>query len=500
MAELYLDFFKFKKSPFHITPDPDFLFMSPTHKEASAAIVCGTESRKGFVAVTGEVGVGKTTVLRAYVKGADPEKIRVVYLFNADLSFDSLLKQICSELNVQAAGQDTAGLLDTLFHYLLDEYNSGRNVVLIIDEAQNMPAETLDRLRLLSDFETNQDKLLQIILAGQPEFEAKLDLPELRQLKQRIAIRARIVPLTPEESIAYIYHRLTKASLFLNPVFTGKALKLIVKKGYGIPRTINILCDNALITAFGYQRIPVDHLIVKEVILDFWGESRLGFNWKIVFVPAVLVGLVAAVYVLPSLMLRLRVAPLGKQSPRAELAGPAPSAVDARIAPGVDKKPPVVVRLESNGGAKGRSKTTSVPNGKKLSTASVSGSKAGSAVVGHRPKVLGSLSGKSSPTVLAASPSGPLQKGPGRLPSALGPQAQANSSNTRQTRLEGKTLPYHLVVKKGDSVYNLLLGACGRADMDMIKSFKILNPQVKDINRIVVGQSVILPQVEPGKP
>src|SRR5208337_2709925 len=244
---MYLDFFKFKKNPFHITPDPDFLFLSPSHKEASASILYGIEQQKGFVAITGEVGVGKTTILRSYLEGADPERIRVVYIFNAALSFEKLLNQIVSELGVPAVDEDPSQLVDSLFHYLIDEYKNDRNVVLIIDEAQNMPVETLERLRMLSNLETSKDKLLQIILVGQPEFEQKLNLPELRQLKQRMAIRCRIDALTHDESLAYIQHRLMKASLFHNPVFTKDALKRIVKEANGIPRIINVLCDNALV-------------------------------------------------------------------------------------------------------------------------------------------------------------------------------------------------------------------------------------------------------------
>jgi general secretion pathway protein A len=292
---MYLDFFKFSKNPFHLTPDPDFLFLSPSHQNAFASIFNGVEQRKGFVAVTGEVGVGKTTILRSYLEGTDPEKIRTVYIFNPALSFHKLLKQMVSELSVPAVDDDPPKLVDSLSRYLIDEYKNDRNVVLIIDEAQNMPVETLDRLWMLSNLETSQDKLLQIILVGQPEIENKLNLPELSQLKERIAIQSHIDALKPDESLAYIQHRLMKASSFYNPVFTKDALKRIVKEANGIPRVINILCDNALITAFGYQRNPVDDKIIKEVIKDLQGgQSRLSFRWKFVWVPA-LVGLLGLV-------------------------------------------------------------------------------------------------------------------------------------------------------------------------------------------------------------
>ena len=237
---MYLDFFKFKKNPFHITPDPDFLFLSPSHQDAYTSIFWGIQQRKGLVAVTGEVGVGKTTILRSYLEGADPERIRTVYIFHAALSFGKLMKQIVSQLGIPAVDKGLPDIIDRVFLYLADEYKNDRRVVLIIDEAQNLPVETLERFRMLSNRETSQEKLLQVILVGQPEFENKLNLPELRQLKQQIAISTRIKTLTPDESLAYIQHRLMIASSFYNPVFTKAALKRIVKEANGIPRTINI--------------------------------------------------------------------------------------------------------------------------------------------------------------------------------------------------------------------------------------------------------------------
>jgi type II secretory pathway predicted ATPase ExeA len=287
---MYRDFFKFRKNPFHITPDPDFLFLSPSHQDAFTSIFWGIQQRKGLVAVTGEVGVGKTTILRSYLEEADPERIRTVYIFNAALSFGKLMKQIVSELGIPAVDKDLPDLIDRIFLHLIDEYKNDRRVVLIIDEAQNLPVETLERFQMLSNRETSQEKLLQIILVGQLEFENKLNLPKLRQLKQQIATSTRIKTLTPDESFAYIQHRLMIASSFHNPVFTKAALKRIVKEANGIPRKINILCDNALITAFGYQRKPVDAKIIEEVIKDLrGGQPEPSFNWRIVWVPALVV-------------------------------------------------------------------------------------------------------------------------------------------------------------------------------------------------------------------
>lgn len=282
---MYLDFFKLKKNPFHITPDPEFLFMTSSHQEAAASISYGVEEKKGFIAITGEVGVGKTTVLRSYLQRLDPVKNKVIYIFNTALTFEQLLKQICMELGIEYGNEDAHELVNRVFRYLIKEYREKLNVLLIIDEAQNMPVETLERLRMLSNLETSEDKLVQIIMVGQPEFDTKLQLPELRQLRQRVAVRARIEPLSPEESRAYIIHRLMKASSYFSPIFTEEALKTIIEKANGVPRVINILSDNALITAFGYQRNPVDLAIVNEVVGDLNGSQRprrISF-WKRIF-------------------------------------------------------------------------------------------------------------------------------------------------------------------------------------------------------------------------
>ena len=223
---MYLDFYRLKKNPFHITPDPEFLFLSSSHKEASASLIYGIEERKGFIAITGEIGVGKTTILRSYLESADPQKLKVVYIFNSMLPFESLLKQIFNELGLVAAeGDDVPEMVSHLHRFLIEEYKHDRNVALIIDEAQNMPVETLENLRMLSNLETSKDKLIQIVMVGQPEFERKLELQELRQLRQRIAIRCQIKPLNRDESLAYIQHRLMKGSYFHNQVFTKAALK-----------------------------------------------------------------------------------------------------------------------------------------------------------------------------------------------------------------------------------------------------------------------------------
>ncbi len=285
---MYQDFYRLKKEPFHITPNPEFLFLSPSHKQALGSIVYGVRNRKGFIVITGEVGVGKTTILRSYLEGVAKQKTKVIYIFNTNVSFKNLLKTIYKELGLDAKTGDIVEMLNDLYQILMEEYKQGNTVLLIADEAQNMPIETLENLRMLSNLETSNDKLLQIVLIGQYEFEEILNLHELRQLKQRIVIRSTIIPLSEKESMAYIKHRLDKAALNGSPVFTKGALKRIIKEAKGIPRVLNILCDNALITGFGYKKRPVNAKIVDEVITDYHGGEKEPSLLKWIIPPAVL--------------------------------------------------------------------------------------------------------------------------------------------------------------------------------------------------------------------
>jgi general secretion pathway protein A len=276
---MYLPFYKFQHPPFHTTPDPEFLYLSPSHKEALGSIIYGIQERKGFIAVTGEVGLGKTTILRSYLSQFDDAQNKIVYLFNPHLSFKELLKAILRELNQEVVGADELELVSRLHGVLVDQYRQGKTVIVLIDEAQNMPVATLESLRMLSNLETTKDKLIQIVMVGQPELDELLEQYDLRQLNQRIAVRATIVPLSKRESYEYIRHRLARAGSRRTKVFTNRALGRIVREAKGNPRRINILCDNALVTGLGYRRKPVTARIVKEVIADLDGTTHK-ISWK----------------------------------------------------------------------------------------------------------------------------------------------------------------------------------------------------------------------------
>ena len=276
---MYLKFFGLSKEPFHITPDPEFLYLSPSHRQALGSIIYGINQRKGFIAIVGEVGVGKTTILRAYLEKTRPQKGKTIYIFHPNVSFPILLKTILQGLSLTPVGETPSEMLKQLHEALINEYRSGGTVVLLIDEAQHMPIKTLENLRMLSNLESSTDKLIQIVLIGQPELEDRLNRHELRQLRQRIAIWAKIEPLTKQESRAYIDFRIAQVTHEEVKIFSKGAVALLVKVAGGIPRRLNVLCDNALVTSFGYQTKPVTSKIVREIIFDIDGWA-FGSFWR----------------------------------------------------------------------------------------------------------------------------------------------------------------------------------------------------------------------------
>jgi general secretion pathway protein A len=269
MEVLYRQYFGLKEAPFNISPDPDFLYLSASHREALAQLSYGINGRKGFIVLTGEVGTGKTTLLRALLNELG-SNTHTALIFNTVVNPRDLMRYICEDFAIAEVGQPEAGIHDyvvALNEFLLDKYRRGENCALIIDEAQNLSPEVLESVRLLSNFETSKDKLLQILLIGQPELAERLNSSELRQLKQRVTLRYRLRNLTLNESGEYIGNRLKIAGG--DPgVFTFKAVEAIYAYSGGVPRVINVLCDNGLLTAFALGRKVVDTSIVREVAED----------------------------------------------------------------------------------------------------------------------------------------------------------------------------------------------------------------------------------------
>ncbi|MCF6180159.1 MAG: AAA family ATPase, partial [Geopsychrobacter sp.] len=284
---MYLKMFGLKEKPFHITPNPRFIFLSKKHKEAFAHLLYGVRQRVGFLSLVGEVGTGKTTVLRTLLRQLEQANYQVALIFNPCLSALELLQSIHREFGIpyQEGDRNLASLHDTLNDFLLEQRKQGKTVVLVIDEAQNLDPAVLEQLRLLSNLETATDKLLQLIIVGQPELDEVLNRRELRQLKQRLAVRYRLTTMDAEDTVAYIRHRLKIAGFGGAKLFTDKALKKIYRLTDGLPRLINILCDRALLVAYTNEQHLVDPKVIAEAQRELSGGDlvkRRRWPWAVV--------------------------------------------------------------------------------------------------------------------------------------------------------------------------------------------------------------------------
>jgi general secretion pathway protein A len=262
---MYTRFYGLSAKPFNLTPDPKFLYLTPVHREALAQLTFGIKEKKGFIVLTGEVGTGKTTLLQALLPRLDSGTATAL-VFDSTLPFDGLLEYILEDFGIGKVGESRAQRLMALNNFLIERHRTGQSTVLIIDEAQNLTPPALEHIRLLSNFETPTEKLLQIVLVGQPELKAKLELPALRQLKQRIALAYAIRPLTREETTEYIRTRLKLAGAPDLDVFTESAMRRIAQHSKGVPRIGNMVCDHSLVIGYVDQKRRIGPEIVKQAI------------------------------------------------------------------------------------------------------------------------------------------------------------------------------------------------------------------------------------------
>jgi general secretion pathway protein A len=260
---VYLDFYGLRERPFSATPDPRFLYLTGHHREAMAQLVYGVREGLGFLMLTGEVGTGKTTLLHSLLRQLDADTA-ASYVFTSTLSFDGLIEYVVADLAIATPAASHAQRLLALNNFLLERHRAGLNTVLILDEAQNLSAAMLEQVRLLSNFETSTSKLLQIVLVGQPELANTLRRPELRQLRQRIAVYATLTPLSPEETHAYVHARLRTAGAKDPGLFTEAAMHEVARHTGGIPRMVNIVCDHCLLVGYADQKRPIEPTVVKE--------------------------------------------------------------------------------------------------------------------------------------------------------------------------------------------------------------------------------------------
>ncbi|CAN5139759.1 ExeA family protein [soil metagenome] len=276
---MYTSFFGLKERPFAITPNPRYLFMSERHADALAHLLYGVTESDGFIQLTGEVGTGKTTLIRSLLEQL-PDHVEVALILNSRLSPNEFLAAICEELRipVPAERDSVKALVDALNERLLQAHAQGRRVVLIVDEAQNLGADVLEQVRLLTNLETDRQKLLQIILIGQPELRQVLDRTDLRQLAQRITARYHLEPLTRDESRGYVQHRLRVAGVNTD-VFTPQALKEVHRLSGGVPRIINVICDRALLGAYSLEQRSVSPNLVRKAAAEVYGRA-LASPWR----------------------------------------------------------------------------------------------------------------------------------------------------------------------------------------------------------------------------
>ena len=274
---MYNAFFGFNESPFSLSPDPAFLYRSAQHEEALANLIYGVQSKKGFVVLTGEVGTGKTTLLECLRDYLDAQYIEFAFIFNSRLTPDQFFEMIAYDLDLRCNRTSKTEVLFALNSLLLQQAEHGRTTVLIVDEAHNLDWEVLEEVRLLGNLENRRGKLIQVILAGQPELDRKLEAPNLRQLKQRIVLRCNLDPFTLEESSEYIKTRLSKAGMADQTVFPPELVAEIHLRSQGIPRIINAICDNLLLTCFAMETKLANLDMLDEVSKDMrleWAGHR----------------------------------------------------------------------------------------------------------------------------------------------------------------------------------------------------------------------------------
>ena len=266
---MYKAFFGLRENPFNVNPDPRYLFRTREVDEALACLAYGIQKRRGFVLVTGEVGTGKTILLNKLLNWLRRGGISTAFIFNPRLNADQFLDFMLTDFGIQCGSCSKSQVLVHLNHWLLERYKKGKNTVMIVDEAQNLAVEVLEEIRLLTNLETSTEKLLQIVLSGQPELEETLRRPQLRQLLQRITLRCRMLPLTREETRGYILERLRIAGAPTEPIFAPEAMEAVHQFSDGIPRVINLLCEHALIGAFVEGQRPVLATTVEQVAREY---------------------------------------------------------------------------------------------------------------------------------------------------------------------------------------------------------------------------------------
>lgn len=494
---MYLNFFQLNKKPFSLAPDPEFLYLSQQHKDALGAIVYGIREREGFVSVVGEVGTGKTTIVRSYLHKAGRNQTLPIFIFNSRITFPELIKTFLCEIGIDVDAMNRKYSVNEMvrlaYQAMIEKTRRGENLVLIIDEAQNMPVETLGNLCILSNFETSKAKLIQIVLVGQPELQKKLDRYELRQLRQRIAYRALITPLSMKDSVRYLHHRLSLSSRKQGTVFTTSAIKRIVKHSQGIPRVINILCENSLVAAYGLQKKPVSLKIVKQVIAEYEGKGCRGhFLFKRI-AGSVLIVLLTALFVASYLPSRAN-SPVEAMVEQVSLKAPQKpdfqpvmnnetvvSSSRKVVEPIKDKDPDPGQKIQEIPQADG-------PESTDLSARTLQPQTSSSSPLDQLRESL-EMDGEGRKLEVETKPE-EEKKSLLATPETISPQPAVQS-------LPYKKGAYLKVAKRGDTVSGLFLETYGFYNTQALEWIKSHNPHIANMDEIQIDQIIYFPGVEP---
>ena len=474
-----LDFYQLKHDPFPGTPEPAYLFLSPSHQQALAAITSGVTERHGFVLIMGVGGAGKTTILRAYLAQEHPAQLKILVIANAQVTFPELLTTLCQACGLETTGLDRFTLQTRLQQFLLEEYRQGRNMALLIDDAHRMPLATLDELWLLANLDIAAAKVVQIVLFGQPELEQRLHRYALRHIAQRIAVRTTIAPLTPAESYAYIREGLAHAALPGRPIFTRGALTCLVRAAHGIPRLLSSLCTQALVMGGDLRQRPITARLARAVVRAACPEAIPARQW-----PRGLAVAAGVLLVTGGLWFTLRGSlprAIGPESPQPapSVGTPAPQHVPQPRTVSPSPQPPL-----DNPAIPPR-ETSELP-GPLYSGGPVSVPP--SQPTGEAPQEAASAPGPGETTgPSTAAPGGERQPAPVAGVPETQPQREENTA---------ARLPRSVIIKRGDSVWKLALETYGFVDATILRLIRAQNPHLKNLDVIPVDTTLVLPSLE----
>ena len=480
---MFLEYYGLIEQPFGVTPDPRFLHMGAKHREALASLVYGTDTNRGFLALIAQPGMGKTSLLYQYLEGLR-NKSRAAFIFQTDCDSEDFIRHILVDLSLDPAGKDLPAMHGMLNEVLLAEMRAGRRFILVIDEAQNLDERVLESVRLLSNFETPWMKLMQIVIAGQPQLAERLTRPSMAQLRQRISSVIRLEPFTAEETGAYIDHRLWVAGYTGEPLFTVGARLLIAKHSGGIPRNINTLCFNAMSVAYGMGARQVDVKMVREAINDVEIESLVP---KQVRTPPRVASPGRTVVPFRAILPQKKVARINRLIPAcAVVCALLLFALSARVGWNVGKRTPPFDVLFADGTDAPAESATLMPAAPAENSPQMATTEAAAPIAASDlPQSQRENAGDSDVAAIA----------PPRVPA--GPTIRPRDAEEPSSVVAGLSDNDRILtvaIEKDSTLMDVCMRHLGRFDTDMLEQTLALNPALRDVNHVSAGQRIRLPR------